>query len=61
MNLLFCLIEFDFSILNKAFDFYVIGFELFNPCNNIFKQGIVPMTNVFRSKFSLVKILSTYT
>ncbi|CAH1736299.1 uncharacterized protein LOC114131096 [Aphis gossypii] len=45
--------KFDFSILNKAFDFYVIGFELFNPCNNIFKQGIVPMTNVFRSKFSL--------
>ncbi|KAE9539625.1 hypothetical protein AGLY_004877, partial [Aphis glycines] len=45
--------KFDFSILNEAFDFYVIGFELFNLCNNMFKQGIVPMTNVFRSKFSL--------
>lgn len=61
MNLLFCLIGFNFMVLNDSFDFYAIGFELFNPCNHMFKEGVVPMTNVFRSKFSLVKILSTYT
>jgi len=29
MNLLFCLVEFDFMVLNDSFDFYTIGFELF--------------------------------
>ncbi|KAF0756498.1 Uncharacterized protein FWK35_00018489 [Aphis craccivora] len=53
MNLLFCLIGFDFMVLNDSFDFYAIGFELFNPCNHMFKEGVVPMTNVFRSIFSL--------
>jgi len=58
IHLLFCLIGFDFTILNDAFDYYVIGFRDFNPCNDCFKAGIVPMENVSNSTNSLVKLLS---
>ncbi|KAF0755017.1 Uncharacterized protein FWK35_00021120, partial [Aphis craccivora] len=44
---------FDFTILNDAFDYYVIGFRDFNPCNDCFKAGIVPMENVSNSTNSL--------
>jgi len=34
---------FDFTVLNDCIDFYVIGFDKFNPCNDNFRGGIVPI------------------
>jgi hypothetical protein len=58
MYLLFCLLGFDFKVLNDVMDYFIIGFYNFNPCNEFFKGGIVPMNNVLNSTHSLVKILS---
>jgi hypothetical protein len=50
----FRLIGFDFNKLNGLMDYYIIGFGLFNPCNDLFKGGTVPLNN---SNYSLVKYL----
>ncbi|XP_026816711.1 uncharacterized protein LOC113556140 [Rhopalosiphum maidis] len=34
---------FNFTILNDAVDFYIIEFDGFNPCNDKFRGGIVPL------------------
>jgi hypothetical protein len=59
MYLFFCLIGFDFVVLNDVMNYYIIGFNDFNPCNEFFKGGTVPMDNVLNHTHSLVKIPST--
>ncbi|CAI6348278.1 unnamed protein product [Macrosiphum euphorbiae] len=44
---------FQFSILNYIMEYYIIGFDKFNPCNQFFKNGIVPNDNVLRFNNSL--------
>jgi hypothetical protein len=35
---------YDFTTLNKVMDYYVVGFDNFNPCTNDFLNGgIVPL------------------
>ncbi|XP_060846619.1 uncharacterized protein LOC132926291 isoform X1 [Rhopalosiphum padi] len=41
---------FDFKKLNGLMEYYIIGFGMFNPCNDLFKGGIVPLNN---SNYSL--------
>ncbi|CAI6361617.1 unnamed protein product [Macrosiphum euphorbiae] len=44
---------FKFLILNYIMDFYIIGFDKFNPCNEFFKNGIAPNDNVLQYNNSL--------
>ncbi|XP_025206940.1 uncharacterized protein LOC112602835 [Melanaphis sacchari] len=44
---------FDFVVLNDVVDYYIIGFDNFNLCNEFFIGGIVPMDNVFNYNHSL--------
>lgn len=44
---------FNFSAINDEVDFYIIGFNGFNPCNDHFRGGIVPICG----PNSLVKML----
>jgi len=37
------LTAFNFSAINDEVDFYIIGFDGFNPCNDHFRGGIVPI------------------
>jgi len=53
----FCLIGFDFEKLNNLMEYYIIGFEMFNPCSDLYKGGIVPLNNVQDNTHSLVKYL----
>jgi hypothetical protein len=53
----FRLIGFDFEELNNIMDYYIIGFEMFNPCNDLYKGGIVPLYNDQNKIYSLVKYL----
>lgn len=44
---------FNFSVINDEVDFYIVGFDGFNPCNDHFRGGIVPICG----PNSLVKML----
>ncbi|XP_026819465.1 uncharacterized protein LOC113558158 [Rhopalosiphum maidis] len=44
---------FDFTVLNDVMDNYIIGFNNFNPCNEFFKGGTVPMDDVLNHTHSL--------
>lgn len=54
---MFWLIGFDFVVLNNVMDFYIIGFDKFNPCGEHFRNGIVPINDICGSSNSLVNIL----
>ncbi|XP_060851339.1 uncharacterized protein LOC132929790 isoform X3 [Rhopalosiphum padi] len=47
---------FDFEELNNFMDYYIIGFEMFNPCNDQYKGGIIPLNNVQNSNYSLTTL-----
>ncbi|XP_025202189.1 uncharacterized protein LOC112599482 isoform X2 [Melanaphis sacchari] len=47
----------DFTQLNGAVDFYIIGFDGFNPCNKDFRNGTVPL-NGSHSLMTLSKALN---
>ncbi|XP_016660502.1 uncharacterized protein LOC100575698 [Acyrthosiphon pisum] len=49
---------FQFSVLNDIMQYYIIGFDKFNPCNECFKGGIVPNSNVAKSNNSLSSFAS---
>ncbi|XP_060851340.1 uncharacterized protein LOC132929791 [Rhopalosiphum padi] len=49
---------FDFEKLNNHMDYYIIGFHKFNPCNDLFKGGIVPLNNSNYSLTTLAKALN---
>ncbi|XP_060851177.1 uncharacterized protein LOC132929679 isoform X2 [Rhopalosiphum padi] len=44
---------FDFEKLNNLMEYYIIGFEMFNPCSDLYKGGIVPLNNVQDNTHSL--------
>jgi len=50
---------FDFTVLNDCMDYYVIGFDKFNPCNDHFRGGIVPVNTICGSDNSLVILYPT--
>ncbi|XP_060851337.1 uncharacterized protein LOC132929790 isoform X2 [Rhopalosiphum padi] len=44
---------FDFEKLNNHMDYYIIGFHKFNPCNDLYKGGTVPLNDIHNSNYSL--------
>lgn len=49
---------FNFVVLNDVVQYYIINFDKFNPCNELFKGGIVPMNNVKQYTHSLKSFAS---
>lgn len=47
---------FDFNLLNEVMDFYVIGFDKFNPCSETLRGGIVPINNICGVNNSLTQL-----
>jgi len=56
---MFCVLGFDFDMMNDVLDFYVIEFATFNKCSDIFLHGgVTPLTATNPDIMTLVRLVS---